>query len=285
LFHAPLNLCAALYVPGFIVEFLLKANYIYSMLKYIYKFIPPLFMACAIYFVFIPQKSVAADFTIAPVRIFFDSGTTTSILTITNKSENALTLQLKSFTWEQDEEGKDVYSPTEDIIFFPKIFKIGKDEEKLVRLGTKILHGSHEKTYRLFMEEVPEPQQKAKGAAVKILMRVGVPIFIVPLQEEAKGSIAGAVVQNGALTLTVKNEGNSHFIIKKITAKGINDGGNEVFNTETGGGYLHAGNAKSFKIELPADDCLEAKTLEITIATDKLSMNEKIEISKKMCRY
>jgi fimbrial chaperone protein len=265
------------------VEFLLKANYIYSMFNYIYKFIPPLFMACSIFFALQPQKSVAADFTIAPVRIFFDTGTTTSILTVTNKSDEALALQLKSFTWQQDEEGKDVYLPTEDIIFFPKIFKIEKDEEKLVRIGTKIPHGSHEKTYRLFLEEVPEPLQ-AKGAAVRILMRAGVPIFIVPLQEEVKGSIAGAVVQKGALSLTVKNEGNSHFIIRKITAKGIKDGGNEVFNTETGGGYLHAGNAKSFMIELPADGCLQAKTLKITIVTDKLSMNEKIEISQEMCR-
>jgi fimbrial chaperone protein len=135
------------------------------MLKYIYKFITPLFTTCSIFFAFLPQETLSADFTIAPVRIFFDPRTTTSILTITNKSDEALTLQLKAFTWQQDEEGKDVYSPTEDIIFFPKIFKIGKDEEKLVRLGTKIPHGNYEKTYRLFLEEVPEPQQQAKGAA------------------------------------------------------------------------------------------------------------------------
>jgi len=242
-------------------------------------------MACSIFFALMPQKTVAADFTIAPVRIFFDIGTTTTILTVTNKSENALTLQLKAFTWQQDEEGKDVYSATEDIIFFPKIFKIEKNEEKLVRLGTKIPHGSHEKTYRLFLEEVPEPQQKAKGAAVKILMRVGVPIFIQPLQEEVKGSTATVVAQKGTLSLTVKNEGNSHFIIRNITANGLNSGGNEVFTTETGGGYLHAGNAKSFMVELPADSCQQAKTLDISIATDKLSMHEKIEISKEMCPF
>ena len=282
--HAPLNLSTALSVTRFVVEFLLKANYIYSMLKYIYKFIPPLLMACSVFFTFLPQKSVAADFTIAPVRIFFDTDTTTTILTVTNKSEETLTLQLKSFTWQQDEEGMDVYLPTEDIIFFPKIFKIEKDEEKLVRLGTKIPPGSHEKTYRLFLEEIPVAQQ-SKGAAVRILMRVGVPIFIVPIQEEVKGSIAGAAVQKGALSLTVKNEGNSHFIFRKIMAQGINDGGNEVFTTETGGGYLHAGNAKNFMIEIPADSCLQAKTLEISIITDKLSLDEKIEISTEMCRF
>jgi fimbrial chaperone protein len=255
------------------------------MLKYIYKFITPLFTTCSIFFAFLPQETLSADFTIAPVRIFFDTGTTTAILTLTNKSEEDLTLQLKSFTWLQDEEGKDVYSPTEDIVFFPKIFKIGKDEEKLVRLGTKIPHGNYEKTYRLFLEEVPEPQQQAKGAAVKILMRVGVPIFIVPLQEEVKGAIAKADLQKSVLSLTVTNEGNSHFIIRNINAKGINDGGNDIFNIETGGGYLHASGAKSFMIEIPADSCLQAKTLEISITTDKLSMDEKIEISKEMCRF
>lgn len=254
------------------------------MLKFLYKILPQLLTTFAIFFAFLPQESLSADFTIAPVRIFFDTGTTTAILTVTNKSDEALTLQLKSFAWQQDEEGKDVYSPTEDIIFFPKIFKIEKDEEKLVRLGTKIPHGSLEKTYRLFLEEVPAPRQ-AHGAAVRILMRAGVPIFIAPLQEEVKGSISGAVVEKGALSLTVKNEGNSHFIVRKITAKGINDWGNEVFNIETGGGYLHAGNSKKFVVELPVDICQQAKILEISVATDKLSMNEKIEISKEMCPF
>ena len=254
------------------------------MLKFLYKIIPLLFITYAIFIAFLPHKSLSADVTLAPVRIFFDTGTTTAILTVTNKSENSLTLQLKSFAWQQDEEGKDIYLPTEDIIFFPKIFRIEKDEEKLVRLGTKTPHGSLEKTYRLFLEEVPEPRQ-AQGATVKILMRAGVPIFIAPLQDEVKGSIAGAVVEKGALSLTILNEGTSHFIVRKITAKGISVMGNEVFSTEAGGGYLHAGNSKSFNIELPADSCPQAKTLEISILTDKLSMNEKIEISKEMCPF
>ena len=273
-----------MFFPGFIVEFLCKANYIYSMRKYINKFSPTLLCAFLISFAILPQKIFSADFSIAPVRVFFDTRTTTAILTITNESEKDLTLQLKTFTWQQDEAGEDVYSPTEDIIFFPKIFKIEKAADKLIRLWSKIPHGSDEKTYRLFLEEIPE-SQAANGASVRILMRVGVPIFISPLQESAKGVITKAVLQSGNLSLSIKNEGNSHFIIQKITVKGTNDAGIELFNIETGGGYLLAAASKSFMIEIPADKCPQAKFFEINIDTDKLSLDGKIEISKEMCRF
>ncbi|MBW2466547.1 MAG: molecular chaperone [Deltaproteobacteria bacterium] len=229
------------------------------------------------------QKSAAADFTISPVRIFFDNRTQTAILTITNESAEDLTLQLKTFSWQQDETGKDVYSPTEDIIFFPKIFKIQGGEEKIVRLGTKIPPARHEKTYRLYLEEIPAAQ--ADGAAVvRILMKIGVPIFIKPLEEEIKGSLVRAELQNGTLALTVNNEGNIHFVIRKISVTGKNYAGKEVFTTETGGGYLHGNVSKGFEIKMPADACPDAATLEINIDTDRHSIDDEINISKEMCR-
>ena len=252
------------------------------MLQHIFKYIRPFFIGCFIFIAFQPQRGSAADFSIAPVRIYFDGKSNTAIRSITNRSAEDLTLQLKTFKWEQDDAGKDVYSPTEDILFFPKIFKIHRDEEKIVRVGTKIPPGRYEKTYRMYLEELPRPQEE-HATAVRILMRVGVPIFIRPMEEEAKGGIEKVLLQNGALSIMMKNEGNSHFIIRKINVAGVNDDGKEVFNTATNGGYLLTGVKKSFMIEMSADKCLAAKTLKITIDTDKLSLNDEIDISKEMC--
>ena len=252
------------------------------MQKFVGRFMLVLFACLSIFFVIFAQKGFSADISINPVRIFFDVKNKTDIITIKNKSAEELTLQLRAYKWEQDEKGKDLYSPTKDLIFFPKIFKIQKDEKKIVRLGTKVPLGRHEKTYRLYIEEVPEPRT-IETTAVRILLRIGVPVFISPLKTVTKGSIEKVELRNGSLFITVKNEGNNHFIIKSVKVAGTDTNGKEVFNTEIGGWYLHGGNSKLFTIDIPVNNCLKTKTLKIDINTDKLSIDEKLDISKEMC--
>jgi len=246
------------------------------------RFTLTVFICSVIFFLILPQEVFSANFSVSPVRIFFDSKNRITILTIKNESEEKLTLQLRAYKWQQDEEGKDIYLPTKDIIFFPKIFKIQNDEEKLIRIGTKIPPGRHEKTYRLYIEEIPEPHT-IETTAVRILLKVGVPVFISPLKTVTKGSIEKVEMRNGSLFITAKNEGNSHFIIKSVKVEGIDTEGKEVFNTEIGGWYLHGGNSKGFTVEIPADNCLKIKILRININADKLSMEKKLDVSKDMC--
>lgn len=252
------------------------------MQKNVYRLILLSFSCCFILLLLLPERGFSVDFSISPVRIFFDSTNKVNILTIKNESEEELTLQLRTYAWKQDKEGKDIYSLTKDIIFFPKIVTIKTDEEKIIRLGTKIPQEKQEKTYRLFIEEIPTPTQ-VETTAVRIIMKVGVPIFISPLKVKAKGSIEKLELLKGKLYIAVKNEGNVHFIIRAVKVEGSNASGKEVFNTEIGGWYLHGGNSKGFTIEIPKESCLKIKTLKINIATDRLSMGKKLDVVKEMC--
>lgn len=246
------------------------------------RFTLTVFICSFVFFFILPQEVFSANFSVSPVRIFFDGKNRTSILTIKNESEEILTLQLRAYKWQQDEEGKDIYSPTKDIIFFPKIFKVQNDEEKIIRLGTKIPQGLKEKTFRLYIEEIPEPRP-VETTAVRILVKVGVPVFILPLKAETKGAIEKAELLKGSLFITVKNKGNSHFIIRAVKVKGSDASGKEVFSNKIGGWYLHEDNSKDFSFEIPADNCLKIKTLKININTDKFSMDKKLDVSKEMC--
>ncbi|GBE39196.1 MAG TPA: molecular chaperone [Nitrospirae bacterium] len=242
----------------------------------------PAIICLLIFTSLLPENALSANLSISPTRVFFDGQRKIDILTLKNASEEELTLQLRAYKWEQDKEVKNVYSPTKDIIFFPKIFRIPQGEERLVRIGTKIPPGKHEKTYRLYIEEVPAPRS-VETTAVRILLRIGVPIFISPLKTEAKAVIEKAALIKGRLLFTLKNQGNSHFIIKTVKVKGTDAEGKETFNTEIGGWYLLGGNSKVFTVDLPADNCPNTKTLNIDINTDKLSLNEKLDISTEMC--
>jgi fimbrial chaperone protein len=246
------------------------------------KIIPAVFVGLFFFILIFPQKIFSADFTINPIRVFLNSSNMTEVITIKNGSDKNLTLQLNAFEWQQDSDGKDKYFSTKDLVFFPKIFRISGGGEKIIRLGTRVPQGRNEKTYRLYFEEVPEPLE-AKTTAVRILLKIGVPVFISPVKAESKGRIESIEINRGTLNIAVKNEGNNHFVVKKIKVDGFDDSGEEVFSTEIGGWYLHGGVSRVFSVNIPVDDCLKIKTLNVNIDTDKLSIDEKVDVSKEMC--
>lgn len=241
--------------------------------------IPILFFCLTLQF---PTKGFSADFSINPIKIFFDSLNKTNILAINNESDEDLTLHLKAYTWEHNSKGKDIYAPTKDIIFFPKIVTIKSNEERIIRVGTKISQGKQEKTYRIFIEEIPG-SSPTETTAVKIIMKVGVPIFIMPQKMDARGSIETLDIMQGELSVAVKNDGNIHFIVRSIKTEGIDEAGNSLFQNEIGGGYVHGSNSKNFTIKIPEDNCPKLKSINIDISTDRLSMSKKIDIDKEMC--
>lgn len=228
-----------------------------------------------------PAEGFSINFSLNPIRIFFDGSKKTDIITIKNESENPIALQLNAVAWTQDEVDN-VYSATEDILFFPKLIEINPQEEKIVRIGTKVSRGESEKTYRLFIEEMPD-NSKLDTTAVKILMKVGVPVFITPLNDMAAGSIEKIELGKGSLKLDIKNSGNMHFVIKSMKVEGRDGSGKEVFNTERAGGYLHHGKLKNFEFIIPEDVCRTLKTLKVHIETDRFEMGKDIEVTGEIC--
>lgn len=229
-----------------------------------------------------PSDSFSVNFSINPVRIFFDSSKKTDIVTIRNESAIKVALQINVVAWTQDEIEDNVYSPTEDILFFPKLLELAPGEERIVRIGIKVPHAETEKTYRLFFEEMPDNSQ-VDTTAVKIIMKVGVPIFISPLKANASGLIHTFGMANSALSVGIRNEGNIHFIIKSMRVVGKDASGKELYTAEKAGGYLHHGKSKSFTFDTPQDMCRGMKTLSLHIETDRFEMGKELDIAREMC--
>ncbi len=238
--------------------------------------------SCIVLFLIFPTNGYSVNFSVNPIKVYFNSSNKTSVLKVKNNSDEKVTLNLAAKEWSHDHEGNNIYNPTKDLIFFPKILTINKDEEKIIRIGTKLPPGSLEKTYRIFLQEVATPGQQ-DTTSVRMLMRVGVPVFISPLSTVSEGSIEKIEINKENLGVTVKNEGTTHFLMRSIKAKGSDEFGKEVFNTEKGGWYLHAGNSKNVSMKIPVESCFKTKNLQVTVDTDKLSMDKNIEINKAMC--
>jgi len=233
-------------------------------------------------FFLVPSLGYSGEFRVTPIRLDFDRGTRTGLITVVNEGEEKLSLQMRAFEWAQNSEGKDQYTETNEIIYFPRMMTLEKKEEKIIRAGIRIPATTREKTYRLFIEEIPGPK-KTEGVNVAISIRFGVPIFVRPLKEEARGAIDKIELSKGILNIWVRNTGNTHFIINSVNLKGKNMKGEEVFSKELSGWYLLSGVSRVYSLSIPQDSCKDLAKLDVEARTNRFNLNGKLDVDQAMC--
>ena len=229
-----------------------------------------------------PTDALTAEWRVTPLRLSFDRNVRSSAITITNESAENLHLSVNAVEWSQDSGGVDVYEETAEIIFFPKTLIIPSKQERVIRTGIRAPNGSNEKTYRLFLREVADPQ-KTGSTAVALTLQFGVPIFIKPVKEELRGEINQPRLSYDSIQAAIINTGNVHFRIYSVQFVGLNASGEQILAQEQNGWYLLAGATRTYTAPIAGEICSQLKAIEISAKTDRLTLNEKIDVDPAMC--
>jgi len=211
----------------------------------------------------------ASAFKVTPVRVTF-SGASSTLLTLKNESDQPLRFQISSFAWKQDPKGEVKLEPSDDIVFFPALLTLGPGEERKVRVASTVAAEQVEKTYRIFFEELPgiEKPGVTAGAQVKILTKMGIPIFVTPQKGYAQAVVENALIRDNAITFDVRNSGNIHFALQSVKVQGMAADGQVVFERELDGWYVLAGSPRTYTVDVPAADCGKIRKLTIEAQTD-----------------
>lgn len=227
----------------------------------------------------------AGDFSVNPIRLELGAAAKSGVIGVKNESLEPLSFQLQAMAWTQDEAGKDQYAETQNLVFFPKIMTVAPGEEGLIRIGSKNAIVPTEKTYRLFIEEMPGAAKKPaeSGAQINVLIRFGAPVFITPLKPEDKLDIERLDISQGLLTLAVKNTGNRHQMVQGIALKGSDAHGNAVYSLTLADRYLLTGTAKSYSTSIDAGQCAKIASLSVEFKTDRLTVTRKLDVTRAMC--
>lgn len=233
--------------------------------------------------VLLPQFGRAGEWQVVPIRLDLGAAAKSGVLTVKNRSDESLNIQLKAYEWSQDPDGKDKYQDTADLIFMPKIATIDKQGEQVVRVGIKIPATAREKTYRLFIEEIPKPR-KAESSSISIAIRFGVPIFVKPLKEAIKGDIEKFEAVKGELSAAVSNSGTAHLNISAVNFRLRNARGDELFSKETKGWYLLSGISRRYSVPFPAELCKEAAVAEVDVKGDGLDLKKRVDMNVTSCQ-
>jgi len=214
---------------------------------------------------FAELEAVAGQVGIAPVRVYLDEATRTAVVEISNPSENPIGMQVDSMAWHQDNEGEDQYEPTTEILAFPPIFTIQPGQSQLVRIGLMSPQpAEQEKAYRLYFTELPPPVAEVQSTALRMRLRIGIPIFSAPLSPPRLDlRLVNSEIQDNQLRVRLHNPGNAHIRMSDLYATQPTDAvrGNSAR-------YILPGASRDFLVDLPADKAVSA----IQTITDQLGV-------------
>jgi len=196
--------------------------------------------------------------TISPVLIELSPAQRVVSVTISNPSDQAMSLQVETLSWSQPD-GTNYYQPTEDLLVAPPIAEIPPQGSQIFRVTLRHpLSGSVEQTYRLVLEDISEVLNPKSGV-VAIRFRHNLPVYVTPPGEAkaaARWSRCAAAAGKGCVRLD--NDGSRRLRVSELTVAG------QGWQQKVPGGAVLAGAWKQFNFDLASGlsplDSITAKT-------------------------
>lgn len=168
-------------------------------------------MACT---VIIPAAE-ASDLRVTPVLIEPLPGARTSSLTLVNEEQRPVQVQVRVMRWRQAD-GEDRLEETRDVVVSPPFASVAPGEHYMIRIvRTAQTSPKGEESYRVFVDEVPQPGQAQPGT-VDLILRQSIPAFFSDIPQRV--SIVDWSVEAGdeGLWLTASNRGDRRLRLSDI---------------------------------------------------------------------
>ena len=215
------------------------------------------------------ETAYAGQLDISPVTVTLAGGATSSTVVVTNRGTEPMRLQVSLSAWQQLPNGEMSLAPTQDVLFFPAMLTLNPREARNIRVGTKVSASSVERTYRIFLQELPGliRNQTERTNAVRMLTKLSVPVFVQPAVPKARPAITGLAVRQGKVAFQVKNGGNAHMRVQKILLR-AKDSTRKLHEQSIDGWYVLAGGVRAYEISLPPTVCDAAGTFEVDLESD-----------------
>lgn len=217
----------------------------------------------------------AADFDVAPTQLYLANGNTSSEVTVTNESNQAVTVSVAGYLWNESPTGLQQLKPSTDFVVFPAIFTLVPLQQQIIRVGVTGNPGPVERAYRVVVSELPPPQVKiaARGAFVRILTALSLPVFLSPLQEQDNPQISGLHVSGRKLEFQLANQGTVHLPPATVTIHALGADGRSLWSHDVELWYVLAGDSRNISVALPQDVCGRARSYKVTVSGTGLNLD------------
>ncbi|MBN8952935.1 MULTISPECIES: molecular chaperone [unclassified Rhizobium] len=162
----------------------------------------------------------AASLRVAPTSLELIAPSATTVLNLANEGDHPINVQIRVFKWSQTG-GVESLEPTRDVVASPPSTRMSPNAQYVVRVvRTSKVPVRAEETYRVIVDELPDPS-RARAGTVTFIMRQSIPVFF-KRPDVKPADIAWSLKRQGnSLSLTGKNNGGSRFRLSNaILAQG-----------------------------------------------------------------
>jgi fimbrial chaperone protein len=225
----------------------------------------------------------SATFSVNPVQIFLSASAKSAMLSLKNETDQPIRFQLSVNAWAQSPDGQMQLSPTTDVVFFPAMLTLQPREQRNIRVGATVPPGDAEKTYRIFVEELPPLEQKEAPSGVTMLTKMGIPIFLQPAKPVGQASLQDFAVNDGRFGFRLQNNGNVHFIPQSVLVRGVDASGAVILDTKVDAWYVLAGTARVFEVAVPAPQCGQVRSLAVEARVAGAVLKESLQTPAGAC--
>jgi fimbrial chaperone protein len=214
----------------------------------------------------------AASLQVAPTSVEIPAGSSAATMNVKNAGAEVLKAQVRVFRWSMVN-GEEKLEPATDVVASPPLATVKPNTDytiRLVRLSKEPV--TTEQTYRIFIDEIPEPKKVTRGGLVTMAFRYSIPVFFLPASEQVPDVKWTQERHNGKLYVSATNAGGRRLRLSELAfAEGK---GKPVWQSKGLSGYVLARSSKSWVA--PAALQKSASPLLITAQSDSGPINAQV---------
>lgn len=229
-----------------------------------------------------PGRAFAQTLEVTPIQIELTSATPNNLVTLHNLGSEPVRYQVSVFAWQQSPRGEMKLSKTKDVLFFPSLLTIGPGEKRNLRIAAAAPFDSVEKTYRMFVEQLPGAPDPAK-TSVRVLTRVGIPVYLEPGAPAATAEVDPPLVSGRRISFVLRNTGNVRIRPDAVRLVGRGEKGEAVFEQPLPAWYVLAGGERTYEAEAPADGCARVRAVSVAVALPSGTLEKQIATGGGAC--
>jgi fimbrial chaperone protein len=209
-----------------------------------------------------PSVVLAQAFQVTPVQVELTRRARAAVVTVHNVGSDPMRLQASAFEWRQDRRGEAILTRTRDVVFFPSLLTVAPGAKRNIRVAAAegAPFGEVERSYRMFIEQLPGGGGAAEST-VRVLTRVGIPVYLEPLKRSPRPEIDGLRLEGRKVSFVLRNGGNVRIRPDSVRIVGRDDADATVLEVALGAWYVLAGDERVYEGDLPRDGCSRVRTV------------------------
>ena len=200
-------------------------------------------LACAL----LPLAAAAGSYSVVPVRVQFGPRDRAVAVTLSNLGDTPIALTAELYVWEQNSDGTDRLTPTDDLVLAPGLVRLAAKGQQVVRLALlRAPDPQTQLTYRMFVREQPDMARVPAGVTIPVSISMSLPVFITP--PAARWDVECTTKpQAKDMEVRCTNSGTATALVRSAQV----EAGGKVLSKFEGGAYLLPGASRPIALQPP----------------------------------